>query len=145
MEGEMPKKGSKISEETRLKMRESWKKLDPHPFLTGRHGFTDEQIRAEFAAGRRWCGSCKSFLGSKLFGEGKRKSRCLACQSRVNKANYLKYRDDKLERRKDYYHANIDSEKRKRKDEQFARYGASREWYESKLSEQNGGCALCGV
>jgi transposase-like protein len=139
----MPNKGSKVSETTKQKMRESWKQRDPHPCLTGKYGISEETIRAEFASGKRWCGKCKAFLESALF--GKSKHRCKACQSRFNKENYSRHREEKLQRRKDYYWANLESEKRKRKDEQFARYGASREWYEAKLAEQFGGCAICGV
>lgn len=139
----MPKKGSKVSEETKARMRESWRLRDPHPTLTGKYGLSEDTIRAEMAAGNRWCGSCKNFLNGKAF--GKSLKRCRECQSRFNKENYQRHRDDKLHRRKDYYWANLDSEKHKRKKEQFAKYGIDHQWYERTLAEQGGGCAICGA
>jgi len=141
----MPSKGSKVSEETRQRMRESWKARDPHPCLTGKYALSEETIRAELAAGKTWCGSCKAFLDPSHYGASKKKQRCNACQSKFNKANYHKHREEKLASRKAYYRANLESEKRKRKNEFFRRYGASREWYEAKLEEQGGGCAVCGA
>lgn len=140
----MPKKGSKISEATRQRMRDSWKQRDPHPCLTGKHGLSEETIRAEFASGKLWCGSCRAFLGAALFGQSKSKKRCLACQSKFNKANYLKHRDSKLESRKAYYRANLEAEKSKRKKWFFKNQGASRSWYDQTLEDQGGGCAICG-
>ena len=138
----MPKKGSTVSEETRQRMKEAWTKRDPHPQITGRYGLTEETIRAELAAGRIWCSDCKSFRDSDCFDKSKRKHRCKDCRSKRNKGDYQSRREYHLERRKTYYRRVLGS--KEQKDRLFARHGTDYAWYERTLSEQRGGCAICG-
>ena len=136
--------GTHCSEETKQKLREA-RKRQIHPSLAAR-GITLEMEAEAKANGLRWCsGECKAFLpADKFYGKSRRQGYCGECirkstkkfkdenwtpEQRAENAAYLvKYRED-----------NPDAIRRL----ELRKYGVTPEWYEEKLAEQGGHCALC--
>ena len=139
----MPAKGHKVSEATRLKMVAARAQHKPH--IVGRYGLTEEYVREQLDAGKIWCSDCKSFLESNLFGNGERKVRCKPCTSKRNIGRYAKDPERYRNEKKANYHKNLEHSRSQSKNWQFTSYGVSREWYETKLAEQDGKCAICGA
>jgi len=139
----MPKKGHTVSEETRERMRQGAKNRQCR--VIGRYGVTLEIYEAELAAGNLWCSTCKRFRAESLFGNDERKVRCRECASMHRKVHYHRNREAQLARRKEYRAAHIETENFRAKDYNLGKYGVDRAWYDAKLAEQYGGCAICGI
>ena len=139
----MPKKGCHVSEETRRRMREGALKRQTR--IVGRYGLTLEYVESQLAAGNVWCSDCKRFRVRECFGNGKRLTRCKECANSWNRKQYTVNKVKLNAKRKVYYLANIENEKVNAKNRYLRKYGIDRAWYDAKLEEQAGGCAICGV
>jgi Recombination endonuclease VII len=152
----MPPKGQKLSEETKQKLRAiNREKL--HPMFVKR-GITREMLAEAEAKGERWCsGPCKAFRPKDYFYPTQRL--CRKCNLSVCSENRRQRNKEQREAQAEYHRALRRGEKpewpkkiRKRADtsanQRRARYrrkyGVTPEWYDEKLIEQKGGCALCG-
>lgn len=74
-----------------------------------------EEYKAQIAAGKFWCGMHKAFMPlSEMAGRGVKVGRCITCSQEAN-----------------------------RKDRLARVFGVDAAWYETKLAEQGGVCAIC--
>jgi hypothetical protein len=138
----MPNKGEHHSEESKQLLREA-RKRQIHPRLVA-HGITSADIREAESRGLRWCsGKCKAFRPADEFYENPY-PRCKLCtqrslaKQRANRTpeerqNLADYTWDWREKNKGHV----------RKAWLKSKYGVTPEWYESKLAEQGGHCAVC--
>lgn len=104
-----------------------------------KYGVTDEIYRQRLTDGFRWCHKCKDFRPAAEF-SGKN-GMC-----KPHKNEYSRHRNEGLPpelRRQQSRKAYVASRDTTRKWRIFKKYGVTPEWYETKLSEQNGHCALC--
>lgn len=142
----MPIAGSRLSEETRKKISDARKRQPSQ--LIGRNGVTKEIYDAAKAAGKIWCRECKKFCKPEEFGKGR--SRCLPCNREKSAYYRAQYKQDPeaygkwRQQIRDAQAKDHDLPNRVRKKWMRVRYGVTPEWYQSKLEEQGGGCALCG-
>lgn len=138
------KKGYRVTEEVRQKMIAARAQHKPH--IVGRYGLTEEYVREQIAAGKIWCSDCKQFREPDKFGNQKKATssrRCKECSGRRDLQRYERQKEYELARRSAHYFANKPSERKRKKKWAMSRYGATQEWYNQKLTEQGGGCALC--
>lgn len=138
----MPARGHRVSEETRALMRAARARHKPH--VIGKYGITEEIYREQIAVGNIWCSDCKQFRFPECFGVAGRKTRCLECQRKRN-VGYKRKDPEKYRRqRHENYMANFDKRKREEKLRRWGKFGVDQTWYDNKLVEQGGGCAICG-
>jgi len=137
----MPKKGEKVSEETRLRMSAGAKSRPSR--LIGRYGLSKEDVEISYSAGEIWCSRCKKFKTREHFNRD-RQTRCKECSAELYQMHYAKNKERLLQDRRKYYVDNREQEIYRAKDRSFARYGTDRTWYEETLASQ-GGCAICGT
>jgi hypothetical protein len=140
------RKGAHHTEEAKQKLREARKK-QIHPFFVKR-GFTREQIEQAAADGLRWCaGGCKAFIPKENFYGEPRTDKSGIC-SKCVKSSVQRSRD-KMTPEERQATADYLWDWRKKNDGYMRRqhlwnkYGVTPEWYEAKLAEQGGHCALC--
>jgi hypothetical protein len=136
----MPTKGSKHSAEAREKIRAA-RAGQVHPLLQ-RQGITQAILDEYAAKSMRWCGGCKEFRLFADFSGPRRPCRsCIAKSVAVHRAGWSKEeRERQSSLVKSWRERNPDYEKRFRL---LRYYGVTPEWYEAKLLEQGGVCALC--
>lgn len=83
-----------------------------------KYGITDEQYKQETEAGRRWCFYRRHFVDGEGFSAAKRRQGvggvCIACSPPYQRELCLS-----------------------------SKYGVTVDWYDAKLAEQDGGCAIC--
>jgi len=111
--------------------------------------------KSEIIDGRKRCSLCKEWLAVSEFAFNKQSatgfaSWCRSCTKKKAEANRQARRADpaKVEADRDHkrkHKANLSEEvKRQRsRNETIRSYGVSPEWYEAKLVEQGGVCAIC--
>lgn len=139
--------GAHHTDEAKQKLRDK-RALQVHPSLAVR-GITLEMIAAANANNLRWCpGECKAFIAvEKFYRGGDTKSiLCRKCGKSANQA----YRDAMTpERLRERSATGVkyrrDNPDRIRQIFLETTYGVSCEWYEEKLREQDGHCALCSA
>jgi hypothetical protein len=109
------------------------------------------------------CPKCKESFGVNGF-YGKHSTYCKICQKKRRKIEYAALTPEQLKHRKEmrnspYYKAwrkkyykrytsslgAVEVAKRHRKAILKHRYGVTVEWYDKKLAEQGGGCAICDL
>jgi hypothetical protein len=137
------RKGSKITEEMRAKLR-SARAAQVHPSLAAR-GLTLADVEAASAKGLRWCsGQCKAFVDSELFGKHKKTTKCRACVAasvaavrRKRTPDEIAAANEELKAWREVNAVHVRNEELKRK------FGVDSNWYDLQLSRQNGRCALC--
>ena len=150
-----------VSEETRQRMRDSAraKFLRGIPDKTRKNisagqirrrrqeaidnGIDGQEYDRQLASGNRWCSHCKQFSEAGIFDDAN-KRRCKACRARSVLESYYRNREGRRKRISDRYHANENGEKNVRRRQTLRAYSVTLEWYDAKLYEQNGGCAICG-
>ena len=119
-------KGTTLSDERKAELRKT-RKPKRIPSRLAARGITLEVYQEKLAAGLKWCCFHKEFESPDGFRNPERADPC-----RIGLAEWQKrLRQDWTPERKRKYIV--------------AHKGATTEWYESKLSEQSGRCALCGV
>lgn len=101
-----------------------------------------EDIREGF----KTCSRCKAEKPfSDFYPDSRRKigfsSWCRNCTQADNK-NWKRNHPVSVKLSKRQWRRNFDPSKR---NENYYRYGVTREWYESKLKEQDEGCGMCGT
>ncbi len=134
-------KGSEHSDESRRKIKEA--RARQKSFLIGRNGVTQEIYDEACRQGLRWCKRCKRFLQPGLFGStepccsecnrlwAQRRRNNLTPEERESEANFFST-----------WRVGVGADK-VRSAWLLKRYGVTPEWYDAKLIEQNGHCALC--
>lgn len=135
----MVAKGSKISEESRERYRAA--ALRRKSQLVRLSIVSEDEYNKAVADGLKWCNRCKIFKSPDAF--TKRQSRCRECSARIFQNYYAENNEKLLVQRKKYYQDNHAEQLRYNKKRSFESYGASFEWYEQKLAEQGGKCAIC--
>ncbi len=134
-------KGTHQTEDAKRKIRDA--RRNQKSFLIGRYGITQESYDAAITAGLRWCRGCKEFKTSdQFYGTD---PRCKTC----SKQQVQRWRDNlspaermsQAEYQSDY--RVTDGAQRVRRKWLTKKYGVSPEWYDAKLAEQGGHCALC--
>lgn len=138
------RKGAILSDETKQKIRDA-RALQVHPGLAAR-GITLEMEAAAIAAGLRWCsGACKAFVPEdKFYGKSSKIGACGECtKSGVysGKKNWTPERKADNEAYLSKYR--ISRSESVRKHWLNKKYGVTPKWYDEKLAEQDGHCALC--
>ena len=139
----MPKKGHLVSEETRRAMSEA--ALRRKPRIIGRYGITQEIYDAAVAAGQIWCSDCKRFRESDRFYRDRR-VRCKECAGLRRAALIAKDPEEYRRKDREAHRKSFVSGKNAKYGHRYrllARYGVTPEWYDARLSEQEGHCALC--
>lgn len=133
--------GHKRSEETKQRMRAG--ALQRSSRIIGRYGYTAEVVNAAIAEGKEFCSSCKLFRESEFFGNQKIRTRCLPCGRELGK----RMRKEKPEKYNGYHQKwaknNPDKIRAQGRKQNLRQYGVDEAWYEAKLEEQGGHCALC--
>ena len=137
------KKGQRHSEEAKQKLRAARAK-QVHPALAER-GLSLEDVAAAAARGMRWCaGRCKDFRPIGEFSSSKGPCRKCVAQSvaKIRKRWTQAERAQMAALIKGWRDENPEYERRWRL---LREYGVTPEWYENKLAEQGGHCALCNM
>lgn len=137
----MPKKGHKVSEETRLRMQEGAKNRPSR--LIGRYGLTQQDVEGSYAEGKVWCSKCKSFKAKENFDDVPSPTRCKQCSSTIYKIHYEKNKEKLNQQRRDYYINNHEAELERGFHYAISKYGVNEDWYNRILEIQGGGCAIC--
>lgn len=140
------RKGIPLTEETKQKLREARKK-QIHPFFVKR-GFTREQIDEAAAKGLRWCaGKCKAFIpADQFYGEARtdKSGLCSNCTKTWVQQSRNGQTPEEKQASADYmWDWRQKNAGKVRRDHIYTKYGVTPEWYEAKLAEQDGHCALC--
>lgn len=78
------------------------------------NGIDPKFYRSQLASGNFWCGLCKQFLAESERAGNKPRTQCRECSPKYQRASALK-----------------------------RQFGVDPEWYESKLVDQGGCCAIC--
>ncbi len=78
------------------------------------NGIDPEAYKSERAAGRFWCGACKQFVPDTHKAPGIRRNQCQTCAPKVQRISMLR-----------------------------RVFGVDAEWYDARLVEQGGVCAIC--
>jgi hypothetical protein len=136
------KKGQAQSREAKQLIRE-FRLKQGNPQLLQR-GITKEMQDEAIAKGLRWCsGLCHAYLPSASF-TNLAATKCRDCQRIRNARQRSKRTPEDV--------ARLAAENKQWRNENddylhycdlLKKYGVDREWYERKLAEQNGVCALC--
>jgi len=137
------RKGQKHTQESKDRLREARKK-QLHPQFVKR-GITREQVEHAAANGLRWCsGKCKAFVPELLFYGNKTERKCGNCiNTRVNEMR-MDAGPEARQARADYvWDWRSRNQTRTRAHAIKTKYQVTPEWYEAKLEEQGGHCALC--
>jgi hypothetical protein len=129
-----------LSEKYRQKIKEG-QTLRRDKEHASQAGVSLEDYLAHKSDGFEWCNACNSFQND--FPDPN-KNRCRQCYYEKNYVAHCKYYVERRASRLEAYAANINGAKDKVRDRVFKKYGIFPRWYEEKLSEQNGGCAICG-
>ncbi len=140
----MPRKGQHQSDEAKRLLREA-RKRQIHPRLVA-HGVMQADIEQAEAKGLRWCsGKCKAFRPADEFYEN-RYPRCKLCTQRSLARQRDKRTSEERQRLADYtWDWREKNQHHVRKAWLKSKYGVTPEWYEAKLTEQGGHCALCSA
>ena len=118
------RKGAILSEETKDKLRKSAVARVPARLI--RFGITTEEYFAKLAAGFKWCCYHKQFEPKELFGDPDRTDPCKEATKMLSR---------------EWRKKNWTPEYRRR--QVLSSHGVDPDWYDAKLQEQDGGCALC--
>jgi len=135
-----PRKGAVLSEETKNLLRRA-RANQIHPAMAAR-GFIKEELDAALACGYRWCGGHKQFERVEMFSA--KEPRCKEFKNRQIEKYKEKWTPEQKQAHIDgmasWRDTNADRVRRKWLEK---KYGVTPEWYEEKLTEQDGHCALC--
>src|SRR5208283_4897202 len=132
--------GKQHSEETRSKLSEirrgkSWR--------LQKYGVTPDEYEAKKTAGFNWCFRHKGWY---LAVECSHPGMCRTCANAYqNEIRKPRTPEEKIARSIIERQRRIDDATSIRATYLRGRYKTTSEWYEAKLTEQNGGCALCGA
>lgn len=135
-------KGSKQTEEALQKIREARARQGSSHLL--RRGITKEQQDAAHAAGLRWCTGHKSFVPRDTFYSDKIGASCAECTKKAVAKRRAAYSDhERVESANSTWAWRDKNAENVRRYHLQSKYQVSPEWYEAKMAEQGGHCALC--
>jgi hypothetical protein len=137
------RKGAHHTEEAKQKLRDA-RARQTHPSFVA-NGITPEMVAEAGKRGMRWCGGCKAFLFNQEFYIANHRycKLCAGVSNREHRATWTEEQNAEYRARVSEYRitnaANI------RRNWMLKRYGVTPEWYDAKLAEQDGHCALCSA
>lgn len=134
-------KGHQKSEETKRRMSEGAHRRSSR--IIGRYGYTAEVVNAAIAENKIFCSMCKEFLHPDKFGNQKVKTRCTACGLALNRRRRAENPEQDREYGRQWRKNNPDKIKASMRKQNLKQYGVDEVWYDAKLLEQGGHCALC--
>lgn len=138
----MPSKGEFHSDEARRLIINARKRQVPPPLA--RRGITPNEYFGALARGRRWCSGywCKKFRPVNDFSPTAGK--CKRCAAKMQQQRREGLSKEKREEQAQYLRDWRKKNTAHVRTQHLARkYGVTHEWYETKLAEQGGHCAMC--